>query len=99
MHEIVYQIVAALPKGKVTSYGQIAKLAGYPNHARIVGNILKNLPSDTLLPWHRVINSQGKISFPQNSDAYNRQRLLLEKEGVSFKNSKIISQYLAWQDD
>jgi len=99
MHEIVYQIVAALPKGKVTSYGQIAKLAGYPNHARIVGNILKNLPSDTLLPWHRVINSQGKISFPQNSDAYNRQRLLLEKEGVNFKNSKILSQHLAWQND
>lgn len=99
MHEIVYQIIASIPKGKVTSYGQIAKLAGYPNHARIVGNILKNLPSDTSLPWHRVINSQGKISFPQNSTAYNRQRLLLEKEGVSFKNSKVMSQYLAWQDD
>jgi len=99
MHEIVYQLVAAIPKGKVTSYGQIAKLAGYPNHARIVGNILKNLPSDTSLPWHRVINAQGKISFPQNSDAYQRQRLLLEKEGVSFKNSKVISQHLAWQDN
>jgi len=99
MHEIVYQIIASIPKGKVTSYGQIAKLAGYPNHARIVGNILKNLPSDTSLPWYRVINAQGKISFPQNSDAYNRQRLLLEKEGVSFNNSKVISQYHAWQDD
>ncbi len=89
IREIIWQIVASIPKGKVATYGQVAKAAGYPSHARFVGATLKKLPKDTSLPWHRVINSQGKISFAENSDAYQRQKLRLESEGVVFLKGKV----------
>ena len=89
LNELIWQIVAAIPYGNVLSYGQVAKLCGFPNHARFVGATLKRLPKDTALPWHRVVNAKGEISFPEDSEAYNRQLSLLEKEGVTFKNGKL----------
>jgi len=82
LNELIWQVVAAIPYGRVLSYGQVAKSCGYPNHARYVGTTLKMLPEDTRLPWHRVVNAKGEISFPVNSEAYKRQISLLEKEGV-----------------
>lgn len=89
LKEIIWQIVAAIPKGKVATYGQIAKMAGYPGHARYVGSTLKNLPKDTSLPWHRVVNAQGKLSFPINSKAYKKQKSRLESEGIVFIGGKL----------
>lgn len=89
LNEIIWQLIAAIPHGKVATYGQIAKLAGYPGHARYVGYTLRKLPKDTKLPWHRVVNAQGKISFPFASDAYVTQRDLLIKEGIEFTNCKL----------
>lgn len=89
LNEIIWQIVAAIPKGKVSTYGQIAKSAGYPTHARYVGSTLRNLPNNSKLPWHRVVNAQGKISFPTGSEAYNRQKSLLESEGIVFIDRKL----------
>ena len=89
LNEIIWQLVAAIPKGKVATYGQIAKSAGYPGHARYVGSTLRNLPRNTTLPWHRVINAQGEISFPHGSEAYKRQKSLLESEGVVFIDKKL----------
>ncbi len=89
LEEIIWQIVAAIPKGKVSTYGQIAKIAGYPGHARYVGYTLRKLPKDTTLPWHRVVNAQGKLSFPVGSNAYKKQRALLEEEGIVFINMKL----------
>lgn len=89
LKEIIWQIVSAIPKGKVATYGQVAKLAGYPGHARYVGFTLRNLPKDTDLPWHRVINAQGKLSFPPESDSYKKQKSRLEDEGVVFINGKL----------
>ncbi len=89
LNEIIWQIVAAIPKGKVSTYGQIAKSAGYPTHARYVGSTLRNLPNNSKLPWHRVVNAQGKISFPPGSEAYNRQKSLLESEGIVFIDKKL----------
>jgi methylated-DNA-protein-cysteine methyltransferase-like protein len=80
----VWQIIAAIPAGKISSYGQVAARAGYPNHARYVGRILSQLPKDSKLPWHRVVNAQGRISFAEGSPAYLRQRQLLEQEGLVF---------------
>ncbi len=69
-----------VPEGKVAFYGQIAKLAGYPGYARQVVWALHSSSKKHKLPWHRVINSQGEIGL---ADEYrNRQKLLLEKEGV-----------------
>ncbi|WP_119394792.1 MGMT family protein [Salinibius halmophilus] len=89
LDELIWQAVASIPVGKVATYGSIAKLCGYPNHARYVGRALKQLPKDSTLPWHRVINSQGKISFPVDSDKYLLQKHLLEAENVIFTNQKI----------
>ena len=86
--EKIWQIVYQIPKGKVASYGQIATLAYLPGYARYVGYTMKSLPSDTKLPWHRVVNSQGKISLPQDSVQYQTQKLELEKEGIIFVNEK-----------
>ncbi|MBV1790021.1 MGMT family protein [Marinobacterium sp. D7] len=89
LNELIWQIVASIPVGRVATYGQIAKLAGYPNHARYVGTTLKKLPKDTTLPWHRVVNARGESSFPKGSDAYNRQIERLSAEGVIFRHGRL----------
>lgn len=91
--DIVYLHIQQIPYGHTMSYGHIARLAGYPNHARQVGRTLKHLPKDTQLPWHRVVNSQGKISFPFNSEAYNLQSERLYEEGVPLIKGKIPKPY------
>ena len=89
LRHIILQQLAAIPKGKVVTYGDLAKMAGYPSHSRFVGSVLKKLPKGTELPWHRVINGQGKISFPKDSDAFNEQKKRLEKDGVVLLNGKV----------
>ncbi|WP_415901622.1 MGMT family protein [Neptuniibacter sp. QD29_5] len=95
--EKIWQIVAVIPEGKVATYGQVAELAGLPKMARAVGKTLSQLPKDTKLPWHRVINAQGKISFPQDSEAYLRQKERLENEGISLIKGKIRLKDYRWQ--
>lgn len=82
--EKIWQVVSAIPAGRVASYGQVARLAELPGYARYVGHVLKNLPADTRLPWHRVVNAQGRISFKPGTRQYRRQKALLEAEGVVF---------------
>jgi len=89
LKHLIWQLVATIPEGKVASYGQIATAAGYPNHARFVAKVLKALPKDSKLPWHRVINAQGRIAFSLGSDAYNKQLARLEGEGLVFKQGKL----------
>ena len=79
---LVWQIVFAIPKGKVATYGQIATMAGLPEQSRMVGRILSRLPKGSKIPWHRVINSQGKISNPNPS----RQQQRLEADGITLVN-------------
>lgn len=93
---MIWQQVAAIPKGKVATYGQIARLCGYPGHARYVGNTLKQLPHGTSLPWHRVINAKGEIAFPVGSDGYKLQRTRLEQEGIEFKGDNISLRRYQW---
>lgn len=59
----LYQLVRRIPKGEVATYGQLAKLIGKPRHARHVGNALANTPASVKIPWHRVVNAQGRISL------------------------------------
>jgi methylated-DNA-protein-cysteine methyltransferase related protein len=80
-YERIYATVRKIPKGKVASYGQIAKVAGLEGHARQVGYALHALGGDRV-PWHRVVNAKGEISL--GSDAADRQRAMLEAEGVRF---------------
>ncbi len=94
----VYKIVSKIPKGRVTTYGNIAFILGKPRAARAVGyalNVLKK--EETEIPWQRVINSQGMISFKGDIFRANLQRKLLEQEGIHFdKNDKIDLKKYGW---
>lgn len=78
-----------IPPGKVASYGQIAALIGLPSHARFVGRVLRNLPGDSKLPWHRVVNASLRIS--QRGGGEHQQRARLQAEQVSFIGERIAS--------
>ena len=87
----IYQVISQIPHGRVASYGDVAKMAGLPGYARYVGYLLKSLPIDTSLPWHRVIKSDGTV--PQRTAFKHKPKLLAEK--VIFKGPKV-SQALFW---
>lgn len=94
--QAIYLVLRQIPHGKVVSYGQVAELAGLGRAARLVGRTLKNLPEDSDLPWHRVINSQGKISFPADSDAFHRQVSRLQAEGINVNAGRISMRQYRW---
>jgi len=81
----VWQIVAAIPPGSVTTYGEVARLAGSPRAARQVGGVLRRLPEGSTLPWHRVVNRQGQISL--TGPDLQRQRQALLADGVQVTGS------------
>ncbi|KJY83503.1 MGMT family protein [Vibrio galatheae] len=92
----IFAVIHQIPSGKVSTYGEIAKLAGYPGYARHVGKALGNLPNDSKLPWFRVINSQGRISL--KGEGLVRQRQALINEGVEVTNDgKIKLRIYRWQ--
>jgi len=82
-YERIYRAVRKVPRGKVTTYGAIARMAGLPRQARLVGYALSALRDGSSLPWHRVINAQGRLSLERAGRASGvTQRLRLEGEGV-----------------
>jgi methylated-DNA-protein-cysteine methyltransferase-like protein len=85
----VWQVVEGIPRGHVLTYGEVARLAGMGRMARRVSQAMRRAPRDRRLPWHRVVNAQGKISFPEDSRGYRQQRQRLEDEGVVFLQGKI----------
>ena len=93
-YDRIYQWVRRVPEGKVATYGQIAGLAGSCS-ARQVGYAMAALSGEDDIPWHRIINSQGRISLRTGSEGHHLQRILLEAEGVSFsEDDKIdLAQY------
>jgi len=102
-HQAIYDATRLVPRGKVATYGQIAMLAGLPGHARLAGYALYNLPQElyTEVPWQRVINAQGRISYSEaRRGGDHRQRRLLEREGVEFGPSgRIDMQKYCWKPD
>ena len=84
----IYAVVRRIPRGKVATYGQVATLAGLPNHARLVGYALHAVAESSSLPWHRVVNAQGRISIRGSASATVTQRLRLEQEGVRFAGGR-----------
>jgi methylated-DNA-protein-cysteine methyltransferase-like protein len=83
-YQRIYSEVRRIPRGRVATYGQIARLAGLPGHARQVGYALAALPEELTVPWHRVVNAKGEISLRGESHFEIRQRQLLERERVLF---------------
>ena len=92
----IWQVITAIPAGRVCSYGGVAKLAGLGNGARQTAWALRYLPRDTRIPWHRVINAQGKIAMPVGSGGYREQRKRLQAEGVTFTESGRIASKAFW---
>ena len=88
--------IRRIPKGKVSTYGDIADVAGFPRRARLVGTVLKKTPAASGVPWFRVINSGGRISFPAGSTAHARQRGKLQTEGVVFRGDRVDLKRYGW---
>ena len=85
----VWQVVQGIPRGHVLTYGEVARLAGKARWARRVSRAMRRAPRGVELPWHRVVNAQGKISLPPDSNGFREQRRRLEEEGVVFLDGKI----------
>ena len=88
-YQRIYSIIRRIPKGRVATYGQIARLAGMGGHARQVGYALHALHEKATVPWHRVINAKGQISL--RSTGESTQKALLEKEGIVFDGDDRVS--------
>ena len=82
----IYQVVRRIPAGKVATYGQVARLAGNPRWARVVGYALHVNPKPGVIPCHRVVNRDGRTSPAFAFGGGDIQRNLLENEGVLFQN-------------
>lgn len=93
MEQAVYAAVAAIPQGLVMSYGDLARLAGFPGYARLVGRIMGDLPPGSSLPWHRVVRADGDLGAP----CADRQRQLLAAEGVLFGASGRVRRRCYWR--
>lgn len=90
----IWQVVSMIPKGKVASYGTVARKAGFPAQPRLAGYALHNLPEGIDIPWHRVINAQGRVSLGGETGV--RQRRLLESEGVVFVRGRVDLRKFGW---
>ncbi|QSX35454.1 MGMT family protein [Shewanella avicenniae] len=95
----IWWVVAMIPSGRVASYGMVADIAGLPGRARYVSRALQQAPATLTLPWHRVINAQGKLSFAKDSDAYREQSQRLRSEGILLNQGKICWSDYGWQPD
>lgn len=98
LRDKVYQLMAELPEGKVTTYGDLAAFSGYAHAARRVGEIAHGGPTE--LPWHRLVNFKGglAVGFPGGQEV---QRQLLEQDGIAVDdNLKVINfEELRWRPD
>ncbi len=88
--ETVYEIVKQIPRGKVMSYGQIARAAGFPRKAREVGWALHVNPDPEHIPCHRVVNREGRVSPAFVFGGENMQVALLKSEGVEFDENGLV---------
>jgi methylated-DNA-protein-cysteine methyltransferase related protein len=93
-------VIHRIPKGWVATYGQVAAMAGLPRRARLVGHVLQNLGPATKIPWHRVVNAKGEVSFSLSRNGGDiLQRRLLEKEGIEFDaNNRMDLERNRWRD-
>lgn len=96
--QIIWQTVCAIPQGKVATYGQVAELAGLKGMARYVGFALASLAPGSDVPWHRVVNAQGRISFAEFSAAAREQTERLRAEGVEVNQGRIALRQYRWSN-
>ena len=95
-YEMIWQVIGAIPVGKVATYGQIAELAGIPGGARMVGRCLSQLPCDS-----QLLSSPGPSAviislIPVDSEGYKKQHALLQEEGVVVLSGRISLAKFRW---
>ncbi len=89
---MVYEWLSAVPAGRVTSYGRLARLAQHPRHARFVGRLMSQLPKDTKLPWWRVLRSDGRLACQRLA----LQQTRLQEEGVVILGDRVPKRFF-WE--
>jgi methylated-DNA-protein-cysteine methyltransferase-like protein len=99
IYERIWKTVERIPKGKVSSYGQIADFAGLPGRARLVGKSLGKVPSTRSINWHRVLRSNGQLAFEKGSKQAREQTDLLLADGVLVFNSRVNMKTFNWVPD
>ncbi len=88
LDQLVYKKLLRVPKGKITTYGELAKAVGLKNGQRAIGRIMNKNPFPVIVPCHRVVNSNGKIGgYAYGKDVKNK---MLTKEGIEIQNGKIL---------
>jgi methylated-DNA-protein-cysteine methyltransferase-like protein len=87
--ELIWNVVASIPRGQVSTYGAVARAAGLPGRARQTGFALRVAPEELNLPWHRVLGAGGRIVFPPTSRHYKEQARRLKAEGVVVKAGRV----------
>lgn len=92
-------MIARVPFGRVSTYGDIARAAGYPGRARQAGYALRHTPDDVQLPWHRIVGAGGRIAFPRGSRHYREQARLLKGEGIVVKDGRVARSAIAGSDE
>ncbi|TCV94104.1 methylated-DNA-protein-cysteine methyltransferase-like protein [Luteibacter rhizovicinus] len=91
--------VAAIPRGRVASYGAIAARAGYPGRARLIGRVLGDAPDRLSLPWHRVLRADGRIGIPEGTKSYREQCKRLRAEGVAVTDGRVAMRHFGLDHD
>jgi methylated-DNA-protein-cysteine methyltransferase-like protein len=86
--ETIWNVVASIPRGQVSTYGAVARAAGLPGRARQAGFALRVAPEELNLPWHRVLGAGGRIVFPKTSRHFKEQARRLRAEGVALKDGR-----------
>ncbi|MDH4222204.1 MAG: MGMT family protein [candidate division Zixibacteria bacterium] len=89
LNQRIITLIKNIPEGKVATYGQIATMAGNPQATRLVVWTLNSCSQKEKLPWHRVINSKGRISL-KPGQGYELQKMLLQKDGIKFEEDDSI---------
>jgi len=96
LFDVIFQVVRSIPVGMVATYGQIAAVVGRCSPL-MVGFAMAAVPFDSDVPWHRVVNHQGRISPRGDGDGERMQRVLLEAEGIHFdKTGRIDLSQVQW---
>jgi methylated-DNA-protein-cysteine methyltransferase-like protein len=90
----IWAVVAAIPRGQVSTYGAVARAAGLPGRARMTGRALRVSPKEMKLPWHRVVGAGGRIVFPRTSLEAREQARRLRAEGVIVKEGRVSREYI-----
>ena len=87
--EVIWQVVCAIPRGRASTYGAVARAAGLPGRARLTGFALRNSPPELNLPWHRVVGAGGRIVFPSGTREHREQARRLRAEGIAVTSGRI----------